>query len=192
VAEVARNELADIARLSYEIDALKRRISVRVRATAPSLLTIVGCAELTAAKLVGETAGVRRFRSEAAFACHAGVTPTPHTSGTKPVRLRHFRSGNRQLNAALWRIAMTQIRGGPGADYYQKRRDAGDSHQEALRRLERRIARRVYGLLRADQTAADMTENIEWRPQELELVNDEWSRALSQIRGLEHQTSTSC
>jgi transposase len=65
VAELARDELGDIVLLTAEINALERRISARVRAEAPSLLSIFGCAELTAAKLVGETAGVSRFSSEA-------------------------------------------------------------------------------------------------------------------------------
>jgi transposase len=182
VAELARDELADIARLSGEIDALHRRIGVRVRAAAPMLLTIMGCAELTAAKIVGETAGVGRFRSEAAYARHAGVAPIPHTSGTKQVRLTTARTGNRQLNAALYRIAFTQLRGGPGADYYRKRRDAGDTHLEALRRLERRIVRKVYGLLRAGQIDYVKPDSIGQRcPQELDVINADWSRALATL-----------
>jgi transposase len=160
VAELARDELADITALTMQINALERRIAARVRATAPSLLTIVGCAELTAAKLIGETAGVSRFRSEAAFARHAGVTPIPHWSGPR-VRLMTARLGNRQLNAALYRIALTQIRhNGPAESYYRKRRDAGDSHAEALRRIERRIARRVYGRLRADRAHRPASSDI--------------------------------
>ena len=151
VAEVARDEVADIMALSDQIKTLENRIIARVRAAAPSLLKVFGCAELTAAKLVGDTAGVSRFRNEAAFARHAGVAPIPHWSGPKSVQIRPARSGNRQLNVALYRIAMTQIRhNGPGEAYYRKRRDAGDSHAEALRRVERRIARSVFGRLRAD------------------------------------------
>ena len=151
VAELARDELADIMALSKEIKALEKRIAARVRAAAPSLLNIVGCAELTAAKLVGETAGVSRFRREAAFARHAGVAPIPHWSGPKSVQLRAGRSGNRQLNVALYRIAMTQIRhNGPAEAYYRRRRDGGDSHAGALRRVERRVARSVFGHLRTD------------------------------------------
>ena len=40
-----------------------------------------GCGELTAAKIIGETAGVTRFHSEAAFARHAGVAPDPGVVG---------------------------------------------------------------------------------------------------------------
>ncbi|MEB3035203.1 IS110 family RNA-guided transposase, partial [[Mycobacterium] nativiensis] len=71
VAELARDELADITRLTETINGLGKRIGERVRAVAPELLALPGCGELTAAKLVGETAGVTRFKSEAAFARHA-------------------------------------------------------------------------------------------------------------------------
>ena len=77
---------------------------------APTLLALPGCGELTAAKLIGETAGVTRFKSEAAFARHSGVAPIPVWSGNTAGRVRLTRSGNRQLNAALHRIAITQIR----------------------------------------------------------------------------------
>lgn len=51
------------------------------------------------------------------------------------------RSGNRQLNAALHRIAVTQIRlDGLGRTYYRHRLAQGDSTPEALRCLKRRLA----------------------------------------------------
>ena len=128
VAELAREELADITRLTQAIDALAKRIGVRIRTIAPALLAMPGCGELTAAKLVGEAAGVSRFKSEAAFARHAGVAPVPVWSGNTAGRVRMTRSGNRQLNAALHRIAVTQIRlEGLGQTYYRHRLTHGDS-----------------------------------------------------------------
>ena len=53
------------------------RIGERVRSVAPSLLAVPGCGDLTAAKLVGETADITRFKSEAAYARYAGVAPVP-------------------------------------------------------------------------------------------------------------------
>jgi transposase len=153
VAELACDELADIARLTQQIHDVETRITARLRETSPSILTIVGCGELTAAKLLGEAAGVSRFRSEAAFASYAGVAPIPHSSGQHTTRPVAVRTGNRKLNAALFRIAMTQIkRNGPAEAYYRKRREAGNSHAEALRRVERRVARSVFQYLRADTT----------------------------------------
>jgi transposase len=151
VAELARDELADITRLTQTINALAKRIGERVREVAPVLLAMPGCGELTAAKLVGETAGVARFKSEAAFARHAGVAPVPVWSGNTRGRVRLTRSGNRQLNAALHRIAVTQIRlDGLGQTYYRHRLAEGDSTPEALRCLKRRLARVVFNHLHTD------------------------------------------
>jgi transposase len=151
VAELARDELAGITRLTDTINALAKRIGDRVRQVALALLALPGCGELTAAKLVGEAAGVTRFKTEAAFARHAGVAPVPVWSGNTAGRVRMTRSGNGQLNAALHRIAVTQIRlDGFGPTYYRKRIDAGDSKTEALRCLKRRLARVVFHYLHVD------------------------------------------
>jgi transposase len=75
VADLARDERADITRLTQAIHALAKRIGDRVRTVARGLLALPGCAELTAAKLVGLAAGVSRFKSEAAFARHAHRIP---------------------------------------------------------------------------------------------------------------------
>jgi transposase len=151
VAELVRDELADITRLTEVINTLAKRIGARVRQVAPMLLGMPGCAELTAAKLVGEAAGVTRFKSEAAFARHAGVAPVLVWSGNTAGRVRMTRSGNRQLNAALHRIAVTQIRlDGLGQTYYRHRLAAGDSSPEALRCLKRRLSRVVFGHLHKD------------------------------------------
>jgi transposase len=155
VAEIARDELADINRLTEQINTLAQRIGERVRAIAPALLAMPGCGELTAAKIIGETAGVERFKHEAAFARHSGVAPIPVWSGNTAGRVRMTRSGNRQLNAALHRIAITQIRlDGLGQTYYRKRLATGDSNPEALRCLKRRLARVVFNRLKTDHQPA--------------------------------------
>jgi transposase len=149
VAELARDILADIGRITAAINALGTRISHRVEEQAEGLIGLEGCGALTAAKIVGETAGVGRFRSEACYARHAGVAPIPVWSGNTAGRVRLTRSGNRQLNAALHRIAVTQIRlDGEGRRYYRKRLMTGDSTTEALRCLKRRLARVVFQTLR--------------------------------------------
>lgn len=154
-ARLARELLEDIEALTARIDALEKEITTRVRAQAPELLELPGCAALTAAKIVGETAGIDRFADEAKYAMHAGVAPIPVWSGRTYGRVRVNRSGNRQLNAALHRIAVTQVRlGGLGRVYYDKRLAAGDTTTEALRRLKRRLARVVYNTLKNNQSTA--------------------------------------
>jgi transposase len=152
---IALEELADIRALTGRINALEKELAALVATQAPQLLALPGCGVLTAAKLLGETANPTRFRSEACFAMHAGVAPIPASSGNTN-RHRLARGGNRQLNAALHRIAVTQIRlDGLGRAYYQRRRAQGDTSMEALRVLKRRLARIVFNLLRpTDQLAA--------------------------------------
>jgi transposase len=156
-AEFARDEMADIIRMSAEILVLRRRIEARVRPVAPRLLALQGCGELTAARIVAEVANIDRFRSEAAFARYAGLAPIPHTSGAASVRLRPTRHGNRHLNAAIHRIAITQtIHDGPGKTYFQRRIAEGDSRHRALRCLKRRLVRVIYNRLRPQQPPAGL------------------------------------
>lgn len=159
LSELASDELGDIIRLTDMINALTTRIGEAVHAVAPNLLALPGCGDLTAAKIVGETAGVTRFKSEAAFACHSGTAPIPVWSGNTAGRVRLNRAGNRQLNAALYRIALTQIRivGSPGHTYYRKRLADGDSAKEALRCLKRQLARIVYKRLHTDEQSRHHT-----------------------------------
>ena len=93
--------------LTDEIDELTAEITIRVTTIAPSLLAIVGCGALTAAKIVGETAHAGRFRSKDAFARHNGTAPLPVWSSNKQ-RHRLSRNGDGQLNTALHRIALTK------------------------------------------------------------------------------------
>jgi len=139
---------ATVAALTARIDQLTGELRQRVARLAPNLLSLPGCGPLTAAKLLAETAGVARFRSEACLAMHAGVAPIPVSSG-RTDRHRLCRGGNRQLNAAVNRIAITQLRlVGPGQTYYRRRRAQGDSTGDAVRALKRRIARAVYQQLK--------------------------------------------
>ena len=152
---ICRDQVTAISALTDQIGELDRQLRQRVVRLAPSLLSLPGCGPLTAAKLIAETAGVGRFRSEACFAMHAGVAPVPASSG-RTDRHRLSRGGNRQLNAALHRIAITQLRlPGAGQAYYQRRRAQGDGTGEAIRALKRRIARAVYQRLRAAQPLAN-------------------------------------
>jgi transposase len=151
VARLARELVGDIRAATERINRLEREIAALAARLAPSLLELAGCGALTAAKLVGETAGVRRFRHRAAFARHNGTAPLPVWSGNH-VRHRLSRGGNRQLNAALHRIAVTQLqRPGAGQEYLAKRRVAGDTKTEAIRALRRRLSDEVYRRMLVDE-----------------------------------------
>jgi transposase len=159
-ARIARDLVARISEMTRAIDGLVRQIGELTETLAPSLLALFGCGSLTAAKLVAETAGIGRFRSRAAFAAHTGTAPIPVWSGNL-VRHRLNRGGNRQLNAALHRIAITQLRcPGLGQAYVAKRIAAGDTKTEAIRALRRRLSDEVFRRLQADEAARAFTESV--------------------------------
>jgi hypothetical protein len=79
---------------------------------------------------------------------HSGVAPLEASSG-KSQRHRLDRGGNHQLNAPLYRIAITQARYHPPArDYLERKRSEGKSRREALRRLKRLLVRVVSNALK--------------------------------------------
>lgn len=157
VARLARELVARISTLTATIDSLEREIGQLVRPLAPTLLALLGCGVLTAAKLVGETADIRRFRSPAAYARHNGTAPVPVWSGNTQ-RVRLSRGGNRQLNAALHRIAVTQLRHhAAGHTYVQRRVADGDTKTQAIRALRRHLSNEVYRRLLADAQLRPLT-----------------------------------
>jgi transposase len=150
LAALARELVERCRQLTIAINQLRDEITTIVTPLASTLLDVVGCGPLTAAKIVAETAGIDRFRSAAAYARHTGTAPLPVWSSNTP-RHRLSRTGNRQLNAALHRIAITQARCHPGARaLLARRRSHGDSTREALRVLKRRLNDVVYRALQAD------------------------------------------
>jgi len=150
LADMSLVDVDEIARLTQLIRPLERDIETRVGWAAPNLLAVPGCGSFGAARLVAEVANVTRFRTEAQFANHVGVAPIPWWSSNNP-HVQRGRTGNRQLNAVIHVVALSQIRdGGIGRPYFDKQIAAGETTRGALRRLKRRISRVVFNALRKD------------------------------------------
>jgi len=149
-ARIARDELARIRELTAAIGQLYRELATLVTAYRPALLWLPGCGVLCAAKAIGETGGAQRFATASKYARITGSAPIPASSGNH-TRYRLDRGGNRQLNAVLHRIAISQIRHHPPAhDYYQRKLAEGKTTTEAIRCLKRQIATALWTLLQPD------------------------------------------
>jgi transposase len=144
---IARDELRQIRELTTSIKQLEAEIAELVEQVAPQLLDQAGIGPLIAAKLVGEIAGAERFATDAKLARAAGLAPIPISSG-KTNRSRLDRGGNRQLNAAIHRIAITRARCHPETKaYLDRKRAEGKTTREAIRCLKRHLARDIWRLL---------------------------------------------
>jgi transposase len=144
---VARDELRRIRELTRAERALERELTALIAALRPDVLAEDGVGPITAATLIGRTAGAARFASDGHFARQAGAAPIPASSGRRD-RVRLNRGGDRQLNCALHRIAVTRARTDPATRAYLDRKQAeGKTRAEAYRCLKRHLARRIWRLL---------------------------------------------
>jgi transposase len=144
---VARDELRRIRELTRAERELERELTAAIQTLRPDLLAEQGCGPITAATLIGHTAGAQRFPTDGHFAMQAGAAPIPCSSGRRD-RVRLNRGGDRQLNCALHRIAITRARTDPTTRAYLDRKIAqGKTPREAMRCLKRHLARRIWRLL---------------------------------------------
>jgi len=153
-AKLALSQLARRYRgLTAEIGDLDALIRPLVEAINPRLLQLHGVGPDIAGQLL-VTAGqnTERLRSEGAFAMLCGVAPIPASSG-KTHRHRLTRGGDRQANAALYRVVLTRLRWDPRTRAYVERRTReGLSKKDIIRCLKRLIAREIYYVLHPSQT----------------------------------------
>ena len=121
---------------------------VKVSEAAP-LLEEKGFRAVTAAKCLVAWSHEGRVRSEAAFACLAGVNPIPASSGNT-VRHRLNRGGDRKLNSALHMATVTRMtHDTETCAYVEKRRAEGKTDKEIRRCVKRYLARRIFRILTA-------------------------------------------
>jgi transposase len=135
--------------LHAEIKEHTHRLTALTAAAAPQLVATFGVGFDTAAELL-VTAGSNsdRIRSEAALAKLCGACPIPASSGKSSGRHRLNRGGNRQANAALYRVVIVRMRWHPDTIAYVQRRTAeGLTKKAIIRCLKRYLAREIYRLL---------------------------------------------
>jgi transposase len=137
-----------ILQLSDQVTVLKRRITVIIRSLNPALLHVYGVGpDSAAALLIAAGENHDRLSSESAFAALCGASPVEHSSGKRRHRPLN-RGGNRQANAALYRIVLTRPRLEERTQNYLRRRVAdGKTKREVIRCLKRYVAREIYRLI---------------------------------------------
>jgi transposase len=155
-AATLRSLARRIRELTAEAAAHRQAILTLVRAWRPDLLARPGVGPIVAASVLCAWSHAGRCRSDAAFAMLGGAAPIPASSG-QTIRVRLNRSGDRQLNQALYTVVLTRLRTDPTTRAYADRRRAqGKTNREIKRCLIRYVARQLYRLLET-QPALDPT-----------------------------------
>lgn len=157
-----RNAMRALARriqhLEAEIAEHDTEMKTLLDQAAPQLIAERGIGYVTAAAFYLAWSHPGRCRSEAAFARLGGAAPIEMTSGLNQDRHRLNRGGDRQLNRALYFVAVTRQRCCPETkEYMDMRTSQGKTEREATRCLKRFIARRVWRLLEHPELHLDKT-----------------------------------
>ena len=150
ILRLSMRELAQrVQQLDAQLSTVVTRLHRITKAVAPDLVAIQGVGPDVASTLL-VTAGdnPHRLEREQSFAALCGTSPLPANSGKKQNRHRLNRGGDRQANAALWRIALVRLSHDQRTrDYMTKRQSEGKTNTEALRCLKRYIAREIFNAL---------------------------------------------
>ena len=147
---VAKLILKRIGQITLEERELRAELKALIETHCPALLAEHGCGAITAAIIIGHTAGAKRFPTDGCFARHAGIAPIPANSGNTR-RHRLHRGGDRQLNRAIHIIAFSRARTDPTTQAY--------------------LARHIWRLLYATRPPAPPTP-IPPRPQSRRPISD--------------------
>jgi transposase len=147
----ARDLLADLRRLDRALKANQQRMSGLTEHARTGLTAIPGIAAIGATAILAAVGDIDRFPDQHQLAAFAGVAPKQVASGNAD-RHRLDRRGDHRIKRALHLAAMTQARmtTGPGRVYYQRKRDEGKTHREALRCLKRQLVKIVWRTLQTD------------------------------------------
>jgi transposase len=152
MTRLALRELAQrVLHLDAQLTLVTKRLDRITADVAPKLVATMGVGPAVASALL-MTAGdnPHRMRSESAFAALCGSNPIPASSG-KTNRHRLNRGGDRQANAALWRIVVVRLSCDERTKEYLARRQAeGKTKTEAIRCLKRYVAREVFNAMPAE------------------------------------------
>ena len=153
--KIARSLLIDLRRLEAATKALDKELRAVVTASGSTLTKIHGLGHITAAKILALTADIKRFPNQEHYASYSGTAPIDASSGDQEHH-RLSRRGNRQLNAAIHVVAVTQARDpGPGRDHYRRKLAEHKTPKEARRSLKRRLSNTIYRCILADSERAE-------------------------------------
>ena len=152
---IVHQRAEQIVRLDTEIATATAEIAARVQESQTPLLAVRGVGTIVAARIIGES-GVTPRLPAAALAALAGISPVAVSSGGRG-GYRLNRGGNRQLNRAIYVIALTQRRCDPRCRaYYMKKRAEGKTPRAALRCLKRRLVDVLFRTFRTRDEIPDL------------------------------------
>jgi transposase len=158
---LAKELIADVRRFDDQLAANAKTMTALLDEHGTRLREVDGVGPVLAARLLGRSGFPKRFASAAAYANYTGTAPVQIASADSSQH-RLSRYGDRQLNSAIYTVAMIQIRmpASAGRAYYDKKIAEGKSPRYATRALKRHLASHLWRVMLTDEnrTAREPSE----------------------------------
>jgi transposase len=148
-----RRKVKRLLDIRAEVKEIEQELKLLIQQTEQKIETLNGCGTVLASQVLAEIRNIERFHSPHSLAKYAGLCPREKSSG-KTRRHIKTKSGNRRLNAAIHRIALTQISGSGNQyakEYFQRKVSEGKTKVQALCCLKRRLIDIIFMMLKYKQ-----------------------------------------
>jgi transposase len=152
-AETAAELLAELAEQLHRVLDRRQRLEKEIERAffnlpeASIVKSLPGIGPRLGARILIEIGDIRQFRTSAQLAAYAGLGPTPHQSGTSIRGNRPTRFGNHRLKNAFYLAALSSLQHPPSRVYYDRKREQGKRHTQALLCLARRRVDVLHAML---------------------------------------------
>ena len=139
--------IASIKHFNDLIDSFESKISTIIKELNPSILTIPGIGEISAAAIIAEYGEISNFSSPAQMLAFAGLEPSIIQSGTLESNGKMVKHGSGHLRYTLMNCSLTLLKFNPiFYDFYHKKRSEGKCHRVALSHVCKKLIRLIYCL----------------------------------------------
>lgn len=139
--------IISIKHFNEQIESLESKISTIIKDLNPSILTIPGIGEISAASIISEYGEISNFSSSAQMLAFAGLEPSIIESGTLESNGKMVKHGSGHLRYALMNCSLILLKYNPVFyDFYLKKRSEGKCHRVALSHVCKKFIRLIYCL----------------------------------------------
>jgi transposase len=147
-----------VAHLDAEIQGTEQQIAEHIdrhpdlKQQSQLLTSIPGIGPRTAAKLLAEIEGLKKFESARHVAAYAGLTPMNKRSGTLRVKTRLSKMGNARVRKALFLPAIVARQHNPIVRAFcQRLAERGKTKMQIVGAAMRKLIHIAYGVLKSDK-----------------------------------------
>jgi transposase len=121
--------------------------------TYKKISSVIGVGNITALKCIIETRNFQLFDNPRKFACHCGLAPFKHESGTSVKgKTKTSPLSNKSLKAILFKAAASAIQHDPQLKaYYNRKINEGKHRLSVLNAVANKIVLRIFAVFKRDE-----------------------------------------